>query len=138
MESLLTPESLERLADEPYFFDRTPSCDVVYFSNEAQSYFHKDELTVRVGLKVTESPIALCYCFGHTAESVREEIVARGCSTAAERITAEVQAGNCSCEVMNPSGKCCLGDVREAIQQIQNELSTEELQKEPVAPMEKG
>ena len=69
MESLLEPEALGRLLDEPYFFDRTPSCDVVYFSNEAQSYFRKDELSVRVGLKQTESPIALCYCFGHSVES---------------------------------------------------------------------
>ena len=43
MESLLKPEARARLADEPYFFDRTPSCGVVYFSNEAESYFHKDE-----------------------------------------------------------------------------------------------
>ena len=134
MESLLEPEALGRLLDEPYFFDRTPSCDVVYFSNEAQSYFRKDELSVRVGLKQTESPIALCYCFGHSVESVREEIVAKGRLTAAESITAEVQAGNCSCEVKNPSGKCCLGEVYEAIQQIQKELSQEEL----VAPMERG
>jgi len=138
MESLLKPEALERFADAPYFFDRTPLCDVVYFSNEAQSYFDKDELSVRVGLKETESPIALCYCFGHTAESVREEIVAKGRSTTAEMIMAEVQAGNCSCETKNPSGKCCLGEVYGAVQRIQKELSPEELQEEPVAPMERG
>jgi hypothetical protein len=133
MESLLTPEAAGRLSDEPYFFDRTPSCDVVYFSNEAQSYFHKDALTVRVGLKETESPIALCYCFGHTAESVREEILATGRSSVAGRIAAEVQAGNCSCEVENPSGKCCLGDVNHALEQIQ-----EQLEALPVAQSEKG
>ena len=66
MESLLKPEARARLADESYFFDRTPSCGVVYFSNEAESYFHKDELTVRVGLKETASPIPLCYCFGRS------------------------------------------------------------------------
>jgi hypothetical protein len=123
MESLLKLEPLERLRDVPYFFDRTPSCDVVYFSNEARSYFQKDELAVRVGLKETESPIAICYCFGHTVESAREEIAATGRSTVAKRIAAEVQAGNCSCEVKNPSGKCCLGDVNRAIRQIQTELS---------------
>ncbi len=122
MESLLKPEALERLVDAPYYFDRTPECAVVYFSNEAGSYFQKDELKVRVGWKETESPIPLCYCFGHTAESAREEILTTGRSTVAERITAEVQAGNCSCEVKNPSGKCCLGDVNQAIGQIQKEL----------------
>ena len=138
MESLLKPEALERLAEEPYYFDRTPECNVVYFSNEAPSYFHKDDLTVRVGLKETESPIPLCYCFGHTAESAREEIVTTGRSTVAERIATEVQAGNCSCEVKNPSGKCCLGDVNRAIQQIQNELQPEEQREQSVALTERG
>ncbi|GMR23882.1 MAG: copper chaperone Copz family protein [Acidobacteriota bacterium] len=138
MESLLKPEALEHLTDEPYYFDRTPECDVVYFSNEAESYFQKDELKVRVGLKETESPIPLCYCFGHTAESAREEIVSTGRSSVAESITAEVQAGNCSCEVKNPSGKCCLGDVNRAIGEIQKELEPQELIKAPVARSERG
>jgi hypothetical protein len=138
MESLLKPEALERLAEEPYYFDRTPECNVVYFSNEAPSYFHKDALTVRVGLKETESPIPLCYCFGHTAESAREEIVTTGRSTVAQRIATEVQVGNCSCEVKNPSGKCCLGDVNRAIQQIQNERQPEEQREQSVALTERG
>jgi len=138
MESLLKPDALERLLDQPYYFDHTPECDVVYFSNEANSYFHKDNLTVRVSLKETESPILLCYCFRHTAESVREEIVARGRSTVPERITEEVQAGHCSCEVKNPSGRCCLGDVNRAIRQIQKELQPEEPLKEPLARMAEG
>lgn len=129
MESLLKPDALERLTDEPYYFDRTPECDVVYFSNEADSYFEKGELKVRVGLKETESPIPLCYCFGHTAESAREEILTTGRSRVAESITAEVQAGNCACEVKNPSGKCCLGDVNRAIGEIQKELQPEELRR---------
>ncbi len=37
-----------------------------------------------------------------------------GKSTVAERITTEVKAGHCACEVKNPSGKCCLGDVTRA------------------------
>lgn len=138
MESLLKPETHERLADEPYYFDRSPECDVVYFSNEAQSYFKKDELTLRVGSKETKDPIPLCYCFGHTAESAREEILNSGRSSVAERITAEVQAGNCSCEVKNPSGKCCLGDVNRAIGEIQKELEPKELMRVPAARSERG
>lgn len=133
MESLLKRQALERLSRAPYFFDRTPDCDVVYFSNEARSYFQKGDLAVRVGLKETQFPVPLCYCFGHTAESAREEIVATGRSTVAKRIAAEVQSGNCSCEVKNPSGKCCLGDVNRAIQQIQKELK-----EEPVARTGRG
>jgi hypothetical protein len=133
---LLKPQALGRLADEPYYFDRTPECDVVYFSNASRSYFLKEDLIVRVGLKETVSPITLCYCFGHTAESAREELVATGRSTVARRISEEVQAGNCSCEVKNPGGRCCLGDVNRAVHRIQTELQAEGLLNEPVAPVE--
>lgn len=104
MESLLTPEAVLLMQNVDYFFDPSPDCDVVYFSNQGDSYFNKDALTVRVGIKESEPPISICYCFGHTKESAREELRATGRSTVADRITAEVQAGNCSCEVKNPSG----------------------------------
>ena len=122
MESLLTPEARVRLRDTTYFFDRTAGCDVVYFSNEAESYFSKDELKVLVGIKETEPPVPICYCFGHTAESAREEILETGHSTVADRITAEVEAGNCACEIKNPSGRCCLGEVNQVVSRIQKEL----------------
>jgi hypothetical protein len=46
----------------------------------------------------------------------QDEITATGRSTIAERISAEVKAGNCACEVKNPSGKCCLGSVTRVTQ----------------------
>jgi hypothetical protein len=125
MESLLKPQALARMRDAAYFFDRSPECAVVYFSNDAESYFAKDELTVRVGIKEKDPPTPLCYCFGHTAESARAELVATGRTTIAEKIEAEIRAGNCSCEVTNPSGSCCLGEVHRAIAEIERELSRE-------------
>jgi hypothetical protein len=122
MESLLKPEALERFSDARYFFDRTPDCDVVYFSNDANSYFTKKELKVRVGLKETAPPIPICYCFGHTLESAREEIARAGGTTIPGQIEAEVRAGNCRCEVRNPSGGCCLGEVNRVVVEIQNEV----------------
>jgi hypothetical protein len=122
MENLLKPEALARLKDATYFFDRTLECDVVYFSNKADSYFAKQDLRVRVGIKETEPPVPICYCFGHTAESARKEILKTGHSTVADRITAEVQAGNCACEVTNPSGTCCLGEVNQVVSKIRKEL----------------
>ena len=134
MESLLKPEALAHLRGAPYYFDRTPGCKVVYFSNEATSYFEKNSLSVRVSSKETDSSVPLCYCFGHTAESIREEIVATARSTVAESITAEVRAEHCACESKNPSGKCCLGEIGRAVHQIERELR----EKEPVAHGERG
>ena len=122
MESLLNPTARERIQPTTYYFDATPSCDVVYFSNEAGSYFEKHELSVRFGIKETEAPIPICYCFGHTAESAREELIETGRSRVADRITEEIQAGRCSCETSNPAGTCCLGEVNKSIKAIVEEL----------------
>lgn len=66
---------------------------------------------MRVGLKETEDPVPLCYCFGVTERMIREEIQRTDRSSVSARIRAEVKAGNCRCEVENPSGRCCLREV---------------------------
>jgi hypothetical protein len=40
-----------------------------------------------------------------------EEILDTGKCTSPQWITAEVKAGNCACEIRNPQGFCCLGNV---------------------------
>lgn len=35
--------------------------------------------------------------------------------TIPQRITAEVKAGNCACEIRNSQGSCCLGNVTAAV-----------------------
>ena len=100
-----------------YYFCEVPACDVVYFPSDPQApTFHRGDLLVRVGLKEKDNPKPVCYCFGVTRQDIADEVQRTGKSTIAERIKAEVKAGNCACEVKNPSGKCCLGDVVRAVQ----------------------
>lgn len=85
---------------------------MVYFAVDPQApVFRRDDLLVRVGAKEEADPIPVCYCFGFTRKDIANEIAATGGSTVADRITVQVKAGNCACEVKNPSGKCCLGNV---------------------------
>lgn len=93
----------------------TPTCEVVYFNNERQVYLHKEDVKVRVGIKETESPIPVCYCFGWTQEKIYDQIMQQGHSTAVREISAKVKAGECACEIKNPSGRCCLGEVNKAV-----------------------
>ncbi len=121
MEHLLLDASVPKIGGEPYFFCRTSECDVVYFSNSvAARRFRRTDLKTRVGIKETNDPIPLCYCFGHTAASIREEIEQTGKSTAVESIRRDIQAGRCQCEIRNPSGKCCLGEVMRAVRKAEN------------------
>src|SRR5260370_32310610 len=114
---MLTVNSLVRtlpleMPNTQYYFCDASDCDVVYFASEGDApMFRREDLVVRVGAKETADPIPVCYCFGFTRKDIENEIAETGLSTVADRIKTEVNAGNCDCEVRNPSGKCCLGDV---------------------------
>lgn len=108
-------------ADGDYSLCRTPDCETVYFSG--QLMFRKPELKVRVGIKEHEDPIPLCYCFEYTRADVRRDLEELGKTEIPTRIKSEVQAGFCACEVKNPSGNCCLGDVVRAVQEVRASLA---------------
>jgi CopZ-like zinc binding protein len=117
LKALLRPDTLARLDQLEYSFCQTPTCPVVYFAGEVVSSFSKEELKVRVGLKEADDPIPICYCFGHTRAGAWDEIERTGQSTVVASITAHVKAGRCACEVNNPSGTCCLGEVSKAVKE---------------------
>lgn len=118
LRSLLQPHLLQQVRDEVYHFCASPECQLVYYSTDGVQTFARGDLTVRVGVKEVGAPRPLCYCFDHSAESIREDWVKAGKSTILESIKAEVKAGNCRCEVTNPSGGCCLGDVIKEVKVI--------------------
>ncbi len=114
--NMLTVKSLVRklpmgMPNTQYYFCDASDCDVVYFALELEApRFSREDLVIRVGAKETVDPVPVCY-FGFTREDIENEIAETGRSTVADRISAEVKAGSCACQVKNPSGKCCLGDV---------------------------
>jgi|DewCreStandDraft_1066081.scaffolds.fasta_scaffold01066_20 hypothetical protein len=115
LEHLLKPERRTALRDAPYYFCQTPGCHVVYFSDDPLHSFDKEDLTVRVGIKEADDPIPICYCFNFTERAILEDVERNGKSRIFEEIAANVKAGLCACEVKNPSGRCCLGNVQRTI-----------------------
>ncbi|CAG1009697.1 MAG: hypothetical protein OIN86_11215 [Candidatus Methanoperedens sp.] len=116
IESLVKEPQLEAIeSPDGFYYCETPTCGVVYFNNERQVYLHKEDVKVRVGIKETESPISICYCFGWTQERIFEQIKQQGNSTAVKEISAKIKSGECECEIKNPSGRCCLGDVNKMV-----------------------
>jgi len=124
---MLTVKSLVRtlpleMPNTQYYFCDASDCDVVYFASESDApIFRREDLLVRVGAKETADPIPVCYCFGFTRTEIQREVVETGRSTILDRIKTEVKAGNCSCEVKNPSGKCCLGELTRIVKDRLNE-----------------
>jgi hypothetical protein len=118
VKALLSAAALRRLDGKAYRFCPEPSCDLVYFDRPTGSVFVKQDISVRVGLKETEDPIPVCYCFGFTKADLPNDIANRGETDAPKRIAADIRAGHCACEVKNPEGSCCLGNVSKAIKEI--------------------
>ena len=114
--ALLKPEQRMQIpnGDEFHFCPKF-DCDVVYFrSNEV--LFRQDDLSVPVHQKEPDDPmVPVCYCFDWTPQKIQGEIKATGQSTAVDQIKAQVKAGNCYCEVTNPQGSCCLGNVAKVV-----------------------
>ena len=119
LRALLQSHLQEQVRDESYRFCGSPACAVVYYLPGSSQIFAREALTVRVGVKETSAPHPLCYCFGHSEESLRETWLSTGKLTAVAAIQAAMKAGACRCEVTNPQGSCCLGDVLRAGQEIQ-------------------
>jgi copper chaperone CopZ len=109
--------------DTGWRFCDSTNCDVVYFSEEGDTTFTKSQLKVPVGVKERVGDRPLCYCFGHSVASIKEELRTKGRSDATEDIRAKMKNPGCRCETENPSGSCCLGSVAKGIKIAQEELN---------------
>ncbi len=124
LKQIVQPWHLEVVNKPGFLFCRSADCDVVYFHPNGDS-LRKPDLRVRVGLKETEDPVPICYCFGFTEAMAVEEIRDTGKCTIPQRITAEIKAGNCACETRNPQGSCCLGNVNAAVKRVMKVVAAE-------------
>lgn len=101
-----------------YRFCRTPDCAVVYF-DEASNFFTEAHLRERVHQKHPQAEdVPVCYCYQHTPGSIRAEVAARGETDVVAWVTAGTKAGTCACDIRNPQGSCCLGNVGKVVKLI--------------------
>ena len=47
----------------------------------------------------------ICYCFGHTEEDLRQDVLKHGRSLIMERIVSAKKNGQCRCAETNPAGR---------------------------------
>ena len=109
LKALLRGAALERRSESLHRFCSTSSCPVVYFGDGET--FSRDDIIVPVFQKETDPSRTVCYCFDVSEVDIREEVARTGRSSASGRIRALVEADRCACEVKNPQGSCCLGNI---------------------------
>ena len=111
--------SLLSVQNTEYYFCRTQSCPVVYFNTDGESTFTTSQLRERVYQKEPNADdVFVCYCFKHS--------VAEICNASPEArvsmvndINTGIQANKCACDLRNPQGSCCLGNIRGLMKQTE-------------------
>lgn len=117
--------SLLEVRNTSYFFCKDANCPVVYFSEDGTQTFTKDQIRERVYQKERDKDdVFICYCFRHTLGSIRAELTSSS-STVVEAINAGIRAGQCACDIRNPQGVCCLGNVTAFIRTSEVRLQNE-------------
>jgi len=122
VQSLLTSEALQRIGTGPYYFCPDSACNVVYFDANGV-VFTQESVRVPVSQKVGHEQRPLCYCFGELEADIRREFAEKGFTLVIERVRTHIAAGRCACDLRNPSGKCCLAEVRAMVDRLRDGLS---------------
>ncbi len=113
---------LALIGNAEYKFCAAQSCAVVYFA-ESGPEFTIDDVREPVTSKTEGDARPLCYCFGFTEGDVRREIESTGESTAPAQVSEFIRERFCACDIRNPSGACCLGNILKTVQQLKNDLT---------------
>lgn len=112
--------ALTQLRSTDYRFCRTQACPVVYFSADGDQRFVEDEVREVVYQKrPNDEDVFVCYCFRHTAGSMRRDLRDKGTTGIIEAISTGIRLGQCACDIRNPQGSCCLGNVRALVQRLE-------------------
>lgn len=95
------------IKDQAWYFCDSPDCDVVYFGPDSD-YYTVADLRVPVAQKSASPNRVLCYCFDITAEDFKQKP-----TQTRDFVVQQTKAGNCACDIRNPSGRCCLKDFKD-------------------------
>jgi hypothetical protein len=109
--------TLREMKAGDYRFCGTETCPVVYFSVLGHQVFTISEVRERVYQKEPQAEdVLVCYCFNHTLSEIRnaspgeQEIILADINTG-------IKSGQCACDLRNPQGSCCLGNLRKLMRE---------------------
>jgi Zinc binding domain len=93
-----------------FFHCTDPDCDIVYVgfapgnaSGVPDEVFRRDDVKDCARPHAAGRDRLICHCFGYTVGEIEDDATS-GADSVSAAIAAEVRAGNCACEVKNPSG----------------------------------
>jgi hypothetical protein len=115
--------TLRDVQDTQYLFCRTQTCSVVYFSSDDEQTFTVEQVREQVYQKEPEyNDVFVCYCFRHTVGDFRAATPEKRLANI-EDINTGINAGQCACDLRNPQGSCCLGNVQTLIKRLEKSVT---------------
>ena len=90
-----------------YYYCHDKTCSVGYFSQE--EVISKNQLRVFAEPKDNK----LCYCFDINTEQYVDSLKDGTAETIKNFVIQKTKAGDCACEIRNPSGQCCLANFKQ-------------------------
>lgn len=110
--------SLRAVREIEYFFCAAQECPVVYFAADGTQTFTVEELREAVYQKEPDNPnVLICYCFQHTVGSFQAATNEQRQAILSD-IKQGTNAGQCACDLRNPQGSCCLGNVSKLVKHL--------------------
>jgi hypothetical protein len=113
-------EKLFGVSEDEYNFCASLVCPVVYYAGSGQT-FTVEDMRESVTSKTSGDARPLCYCFGFTEGFARREIAQTGETSVAHLISRFITEKLCVCEIRNPAGACCLGEVNKTVKRLMTE-----------------
>lgn len=104
MRQVLRP--MDHNVDDGYGFCPSPGCELVFAGADGTRFFARD-LRHPPAYKTGRTADLLCYCFDFRGADFLSDAADAATSYISERI----RAGDCACDVTNPSAGCCLGSI---------------------------
>ncbi|MDX8130375.1 hypothetical protein QLH52_23995 [Methylomonas sp. OY6] len=109
------PENQSIITDS-YYFCPAKTCSVGYFSSTSNT-IPKQHLRSYQSIQND----ALCYCFDIDAEQYLSALKDHREEPIKAFVVQRTQAGECACEIRNPSGQCCLANFK----RLENDHNTD-------------
>jgi hypothetical protein len=110
-------EKLFGISEDEYNFCASPACPIVYYASSGQT-FTVGDMRELVTSKTSGDARPLCYCFGFTEGFARQEIARTGETSVARQVSQFIKEKLCVCEIRNPAGACCLGEINKTIKRL--------------------